>query len=349
LPQSALRELFLAFQDKQIRVVLVLDRFDRFCEYVDSAMTDTLRGLRDSFKDNLSFIAGMRQEVAYLANPATLGDLYELLDSYICWVQPMNEKDARQLISTETHASQQTADNKTIAHLISLTGGHPGLLKAAAHWWMSNSDAEQEEWLQHLLAAPTIQYRLEKIWSSLSLAEQEAMMELVRPRSGNRRNSGHLLRSQFDLDDRQLAAAKRLVDKGLMQELGSDLTIPADLLLAYVGQISEPAPGSIWFDPKSDNLFQGKAPLSSLSPMERNLLHFLVSHPRLRHTHTELIEAVWPEAVSKEGVSTEALYQTVRGLRRKIEPVPSKPRYVVSWRGAPEGGYQCFPEGRPNL
>jgi DNA-binding winged helix-turn-helix (wHTH) protein len=347
LPQSALRELFLMLQDEQIRVVLVLDRFDRFCEYVDPPMTDTLRGLRDSFKDTLSYFVGMRQEVAYSSNPSSLGDLYELLDSYICWVQPMNVEDARQLISTETHANQRAADEKIMAHLISFTGGHPGLLKAAAHWWMGNSDAELEGWLDQLLAAPTIQYRLERIWSSLSLAEQEVMMELAQHRPTQAIPSERQLRSQFTPDNRQLDTVSRLVDKGLLRKIGDDWTIQSGLLLAYVGQISEPTPGSILVDPKTDSLFQGKIPLSSLSPLERNLLFFLVSHPRSRHTHTELIEAVWSETVNKEGVSTEALYQTVRGLRRKIEPVPSKPRYVVSWRGAPEGGYQCFPEGRP--
>jgi hypothetical protein len=48
----------------------------------------------------------------------------------------------------------------------------------------------------------------------------------------------------------------------------------------------------------------------------------------------------------KDGVTTEALYQVVRGLRRKIEPDVGRPRYITGWRGTPEGGYRCFPEGR---
>ena len=43
----------------------------------------------------------------------------------------------------------------------------------------------------------------------------------------------------------------------------------------------------------------------------------------------------------------DALYQVVKELRRKIEPDPAAPRYLVTWRGKPEGGYQLFPEGRP--
>jgi DNA-binding response OmpR family regulator len=78
------------------------------------------------------------------------------------------------------------------------------------------------------------------------------------------------------------------------------------------------------------------------------LLRFLIHHPRARHTHSDLIEAAWPEnIVVKENVSTEALYQVVRGIRRKIEPDTTQPHYLLTWRGQPEGGYQFFPEGKP--
>ena len=43
LPHSALRELILDLQKRRIRVVLVLDRFDRFYQDVAPEMTGTLR------------------------------------------------------------------------------------------------------------------------------------------------------------------------------------------------------------------------------------------------------------------------------------------------------------------
>ncbi|NIP23203.1 MAG: hypothetical protein GWN55_13110, partial [Phycisphaerae bacterium] len=57
--------------------------------------------------------------------------------------------------------------------------------------------------------------------------------------------------------------------------------------------------------------------------------------------------ASWPDE-STLGVSTEAVQQVISGIRKKIEPDTSKPQYIISWRGQPEGGYQFFPEGRPN-
>jgi hypothetical protein len=46
-------------------------------------------------------------------------------------------------------------------------------------------------------------------------------------------------------------------------------------------------------------------------------------------------------------VTDDSLYQVIGGLRKKVEPNPASPCYIINWRGQPEGGYQFFPEGRP--
>lgn len=87
--------------------------------------------------------------------------------------------------------------------------------------------------------------------------------------------------------------------------------------------------------------------VEDLPPLEQSVLAFFVEHPYTRHMHTDIIEAAWPADAAREGVTNEALYQVIRGLRKKIEPDASQPRYVINWRGTPEGGYQFYPEGRP--
>ncbi|MEI2610569.1 MAG: helix-turn-helix domain-containing protein [Candidatus Promineifilaceae bacterium] len=99
--------------------------------------------------------------------------------------------------------------------------------------------------------------------------------------------------------------------------------------------------------PTSATIYQGQTALENLSPLETSLLTFLLAHPHTRHTYTAVIQAAWPAATNRAGVSNEALFQVITGLRRKIEPDPTRPCYLVNWRGIPEGGYQCFPEGKP--
>jgi DNA-binding response OmpR family regulator len=200
-----------------------------------------------------------------------------------------------------------------------------------------------------LLEAPTIQHRLEKIWRSLTLAEQQVLGDIHKwqLKAESRAPAQKTKRKEMELDQQQQKAAVLLAKKGVTLPVDGGWRICSLLFSAYVSRAAGRSPGSLWIDETADIVYQGNMALKDLAPLENGLLCFLLRHPRVRHTHTELIEAVWPEDISKEGVSTEALYQVVRGLRREIEPEPGQPRYIVNWRGSPEGGYQCFPEGRP--
>ena len=51
ISQSALRETLFQFREKQVRLVLILDPFDRFCQTAPTSVLDNLRGLRDSTVD----------------------------------------------------------------------------------------------------------------------------------------------------------------------------------------------------------------------------------------------------------------------------------------------------------
>ncbi len=349
LSQSALRELLLHLQDRQIRVVLVLDRFDKFCREATTQMTDTLRGLRDSFKETLSYIVGMRQEVIYMSDPSVLGELYEILDTYVCWVGFMNESDARKLIAEETLTTSPPPIEADINRLLELTGNYPALLKTACHWWLNHGQEKTAaNWLDTLFAERTIQYRLKEVWNGLSQEEQLTLSDVQRLARGSLKTTIKGNDKVFQhLQVQHQDALSRLIAKGVLQNSDGNLRISGELLAVYIRSVGGRSRGQLWLDKELNVIYQDQTPLDELAPLERSLLRFFLTYPRVRHTYTDLIEGAWPEEVYKEGVSTEALYQLVRGLRRQIEPNPSQFRYIINWRGKPEGGYQCFPEGRP--
>ncbi|MBS1826818.1 MAG: response regulator transcription factor [Acidobacteria bacterium] len=69
-----------------------------------------------------------------------------------------------------------------------------------------------------------------------------------------------------------------------------------------------------------------------LTPKEFDLLHYLVSNPNVAIPHTKLLQAVWGPDYGDE---VEYLRVFVNQLRKKIEPDPSKPRFLVTepWVG----------------
>lgn len=69
-----------------------------------------------------------------------------------------------------------------------------------------------------------------------------------------------------------------------------------------------------------------------LSPIEFNLLQYLMQNPEVPLDHTKLLRAIWgPEY----GHELEYLRTYIRLIRRKIEDDPAKPEYIVTepWLG----------------
>jgi two-component system KDP operon response regulator KdpE len=69
-----------------------------------------------------------------------------------------------------------------------------------------------------------------------------------------------------------------------------------------------------------------------LTPKEFDLLRYLVAHPNKALSHRELLQAVWGPDY---GEQVEYLRVFIKQLRRKLEPQPDKPRYILTepWVG----------------
>ncbi|KAA3663915.1 MAG: winged helix family transcriptional regulator [Chloroflexi bacterium] len=355
LVQSALRELLIQFRARDQRVVFVFDRFDVFCETAQPFMTNALRGLRDSFKDVLFYVMGMRQEVAYLPDPYALGELYEVLDTRVCWVGPMDDSDARLLIKQETHSSKMTPTEEDIQVFKQFSGGIPSLLKMISNWWsMTSPLPERQVWAEILLQQQTIRYRLEEILGGLNQEELLTLSEIQKLQHGERETAVYQTstpqrgRPSFkNVQQQYQVVLQHLAEKGICAHTNSGWEISSVLLATFIGEKEGRGLGKLWLNEKTGEIFQGKTVLKDLAPLEQGVLHYLIRHPRIRHTKTEVIVNVWPDNLGREGISDDSLYQVIAGIRKKVEPIPAKPCYIINWRGNPEGGYQLFPEGRP--
>jgi two-component system KDP operon response regulator KdpE len=69
-----------------------------------------------------------------------------------------------------------------------------------------------------------------------------------------------------------------------------------------------------------------------LTPKELDLLHYFVTHPNAVLTHDRILQAVWGPDYGSE---VEYLRVFVNQLRKKLEPDPARPRYILTepWLG----------------
>jgi hypothetical protein len=295
-------------------------------------MFDTLRGFRDTFKQNLSYIIGLRYEVDYLPEPEKLGELHELLDLHTCWVQPLGENDARRFIQEEIETASESPTETELETMLSLTGGYPALLKATCYWWRTTKNRpEVDDWAAALRQEQSIHNRLAELWSDLTQEEQLTLSDLAKEASAK------------NLADHHQHALKRLAAKGLCRYADEAWSTHGVLLEDFAAGVKEQALGRIWWDEESCTFWQGSVQLD-LSPQQQAILRYFMENAHRRLTKTDLIMHLWPD--EWEDVDETRLYTLVRQLRRKLDPKPTQPRYIVNWRGTPEGGYQFFPEGR---
>lgn len=76
----------------------------------------------------------------------------------------------------------------------------------------------------------------------------------------------------------------------------------------------------------------------SLTPTEYEIIRLLVQNPGKVLTHGFLLRSVWGPAYEQE---THVLRVNISNLRRKIEPDPSRPRYITTEPGV---GYRLAAE-----
>lgn len=342
LPQSGLRELLQLLQAGDVRVVLVLNRFDRFLHAATPQMTRTLRGLRDAFKGTLSYILGMEHEGIYLSGVASAAPLRTLLDTYVCWVGPLSPADALDMVRRQT-ARDREMPASAAAHILSLTGGYPALLRVACSWWLAAGPLPpQPEWAALLGQQPNVRHRLQELWQSLTQAEQLALSELVKIEAHP--SARRSISAAGDLA--QVLA--QLARKGVCRQTGpTEWQIVGELVAAFVATQEGISRGKVWRDPRTGFIYQGRQQIEGLTPQEMAVLVYFMQNPFVFHTHDNLIENAWPPDVHADGLTTGAVYQVIRGIRTKIEPNPSDPFYLITRRASRGGGYQFFPEGRP--
>jgi two-component system KDP operon response regulator KdpE len=89
--------------------------------------------------------------------------------------------------------------------------------------------------------------------------------------------------------------------------------------------------GDLEIDFEARKIRSGKNPVR-LTPKEFDLLRYLVSHAGKPVPHRELLQAVWGPDY---GDQTDYLRVFITHLRKKIEPNPAKPRYILTepWIG----------------
>jgi two-component system KDP operon response regulator KdpE len=155
------------------------------------------------------------------------------------------------------------------------------------------------------------------------------------------------VRSRSDVSILMLTVRDRAEDKIEALDAGADgyVTKPFDIneLLARIRATLRRAPASASGESRvlrldgveirfRDRQVKLNDRVTRLTPKELELLHFFVTHPNTVLPHDQILQAVWGPDYGDE---VEYLRVFVNQLRKKIEPDPARPRFLLTepWIG----------------
>ena len=292
--------------EKELTVIFLFDRFDQYIPKVTEQFFINLKILRDRAKYRFGVVFSVSHPLEETVGPLLLSTFYEFIAENIVYLALCDMPGLEFRISYLEKTIQKKIDPKILKEILTLTGSHSKVALRACEKVLSGEDITSDQLPVQLLASPHIQSALYEIWIGLTPEEQEILLS-------NQGNNNEKL--------------KRL---GLFTTAGQN-AIP--LLMNFIATLPKEK-NALILDEEKNDIFLNKRPLSDeLSGSEFRLLRYLMQNEGRVCEKDEIIESVWRESATREGVTDQALDQIIYRLRKKIESNPNDPAFIKTVKG----------------
>ncbi len=297
--------------EKKLTVIFLFDRFDDYVPFLTAEFFTNLRSLRDIAKYRFSVIFSLSHPLEETLEPDLLSDFSDFVTGHHVYVSLYDKESIAFRVGYLEKLTGKNVDKGILEQIVSLTGGHIRLTKLAVESFLSQGK-KNDDLLSFLYEQKTIQSALLSIWRGLTPSEQAFL-------------------SAENAEDNQTQVYLQKV--GLVE--GEKVTIP--LLTRFVEEMAEKIKSGevkICYNEDNNTIIQGEIVLSdSLTKAEFRLLRFLLQHQDQIIDREKLIEVVWQDTATTQGVTEQAVDQLIFRLRRKIETDPNNPSHLLTIKG----------------
>ncbi len=171
------------FMRRGIQIVFMFDEFEDLIKNMPVGFFQTLRGLRDANKRQLSYLTFTRAPLNTLVERYDISALEiepftELFTDAHLYVGPYNPIDAGRMIENLMKRNQKQYSADTVDFLFWATGNYAGLLRSGFRLLDALgtvNESNREEALRHLAMRRPIRMESKTLWLSLTTVEQEVL------------------------------------------------------------------------------------------------------------------------------------------------------------------------------
>lgn len=296
-----------------MQIVFLIDEFDRLCRMLPSSAFAALRSIRDDYKYRLMYVIASRKELNSIRIPGVnLEDFEELVGPNTIYLGAYSEADARNMIASLEERNQKKLDEKKVLDILSNTGGHPGLIRSVFPLVYRDS-------VNPLIVYDSdfsIQRECWRIWNSLDESDQRTLANLANPSDNY---TPHTI-------------IHKLEGKGLICKLENTLEFFSPIFADFIRSVKPLSPAHILVDHLERCIWIDEHQVEKLTPLEYKLIEYLDTRRGQVCTRDEIISVLYPDEVI-DGISDASIDAVLKRLRKKIEPEPDHPRFLLTMRG----------------
>lgn len=299
--------------ERELTIVLLFDRFDSYLPSLSPEFFTNLKILRNRAKYRFSAVFSLTRPLEDLVEPIIYAEFYEFLIENVIFVR-LNDKPLTDFrFSYLEKISGKKIDTASREEILRLTGGH-GKLSRIAYESLLSEDKIPENRENFLMEKSQIRGALGEIWTALNPEEQRC-----------------LLAPEISPNPEKYLEKTGLLLNGIIQ-------IP--LLLTYLKALPQEK-NILSYNAESNEILKGAEKITDkFSPSEFRLLRYLLLNNEKICEKEEIINAVWKDSATQEGVTDQALDQIIYRLRKKVEDDPNNPTHIQTIKGR---GYKLTP------
>lgn len=318
--QGLKKTIDLLCLENELTVVFLFDKFEHYLPMLTDSFFTNLRLLRDRAKYHFSVIFCLTKPMDDLVEPLLLSDFKTFFIGHSVFLALEDAESLSFQLSYLQKVAGETLPATLIKRIHTLTGGHPRLTRLCAESALSaNTDItekKEEDLVSFFLSEKSIFTTCEEIFNSLNPAEQT-----------------HVIKKLFKsvLDDEH---SKYLEHIGLFQKDTIAIPLFTAFIEKYHPASSLETTTQLTYEKETDDILKGTESISdTLTRSEFRMLRFFLQNINTTLNRDQIINAVWKNTASTEGVTDQALDQVIFRLRRKIEEDPNKPRHIITVKG----------------
>lgn len=302
--QGLKKSLDYLASEKNLNLIFLFDRFEDYIPSIDDKFFLNLKILRNRIKYNFLSVFAVTRPLEDVLDSSLLGEFHEFIVGNTIFLPIKDEAGLRFRFEYLEKITGKSGSKDAKKEIEKVTGGHGKLARLCYEAFLAAG--KEENATELFLSKASIKGGLAEIWNYL------------------------LPEEQIDLKNGQ--ANEFLIKIGLVDGK-NELTIP--LLSSFINNNSENrSRQNIDYDEARNEIKKGSEILSDrLTPSEFRLLRFLIQNRGKICEKDEIIENVWKDSKTQEGVTDQALDQIVYRLRKKTEDDPNNPHFIHTIKG----------------